>query len=99
MQDLPENHFAVSGASWVNIMTFLFCFLTGFGQDACREPISSVFRFVFDQNADGVVDDSELADVYEVEPCMRNFFKECAKAKETFTEAEFCSCFNDVGKQ
>ena len=24
MQDLPENHFAVSGASWVNIMIYLF---------------------------------------------------------------------------
>ena len=24
MQDLPENHFVVSGASWVNIMIYLF---------------------------------------------------------------------------
>lgn len=54
---------------------------------------------MFDQNADGILDDSELADVYEIEPCMRHFFKECAKGKETFTEVEFCSCFNDVGKQ
>ena len=26
MQDLPENHLAVSGASWVNIMTYLVVF-------------------------------------------------------------------------
>ena len=26
MQDLPENHFAVSGASWVNIMIYLVVF-------------------------------------------------------------------------
>ena len=24
MQDLPENHFRVSGASWVNIINFFF---------------------------------------------------------------------------
>ena len=27
MQDLPENHFAVSGASWVNIIIYLFIYL------------------------------------------------------------------------
>ena len=27
MQDLPENHFAVSGASWVNIMIYLFALI------------------------------------------------------------------------
>ena len=27
MQDLPENHFTVSGASWVNIMIYLFIYL------------------------------------------------------------------------
>jgi len=71
--------------------------LTGFEQETCREPIHTVFRYVFDQNMDGVLDDSELADVYEAEPCMREFFKKCAKGKDTFTEAEFCSCFTTVG--
>ena len=27
MQDLPENHFAVSGASWVNIMIYFYLFI------------------------------------------------------------------------
>ena len=53
---------------------------------------------MFDLNGDSLVDDSELAEVYEVEPCMKQFFKTCSKGKETFTEAEFCSCFNTVGK-
>lgn len=60
-----------------------------------------MFRYVLDQNADGVLDDSELADIYEIstEPCIKQFFKTCAKGKETFTEAEFCSCFTSIGKE
>ena len=30
MQDLPENHFRVSGASWVNIFIIFFNYLSGF---------------------------------------------------------------------
>lgn len=73
----------------------------GFDQTTCREPISSVFRYVLDQNTDGILDESELADIYEIsaEPCIKEFFKTCAKGKETFTEAEFCSCFTSVGKE
>ena len=75
-------------------------FHVGFDKTSCREPISSVFRYVLDQNADGVLDESELADIYEIstEPCIKEFFKACAKGKETFSEAEFCSCFSSVGK-
>lgn len=60
-----------------------------------------MFRYVLDQNTDGVLDDLELADIYEIsaEPCIKEFFKTCAKGKETFTEAEFCSCFTSVGKE
>ena len=59
-----------------------------------------MFRYEFDLNMDGVLDiDSELAEVYEAEPCTREFFKKCAKGKETLTEKEFCSCFNTVGKE
>lgn len=73
-------------------------FPSGFEQNACREPISSVFRLVLDQNHDGALDNSELADIYEIatEPCIKKFFKNCANGKETFTEAEFCSCFTSV---
>lgn len=60
-----------------------------------------MFRFVLDQNSDGVLHESELADIYEIstEPCIKQFFKKCAKGRETFTEAEFCSCFTQVGKE
>ena len=75
-----------------------WCILIGFDRETCREPISFVFHHVFDENMDGVVDDSELAYIYHSEPCTREFFKKCAKGKETFTEAEFCSCFTTVGK-
>ncbi|PFX21506.1 testican-2-like [Stylophora pistillata] len=73
-------------------------FPSGFDQNACREPISSVFRLVLDKNHDGVLDESELAVIYDIatEPCIKKFFKNCAKERETFTEAEFCSCFTAV---
>lgn len=70
-------------------------FPSGSGKTVCREPIHSVFNYVLDQNTDGVLDEAELADIYEIgtEPCIKAFFKDCAKGRETFTEAEFCSCF------
>lgn len=73
-------------------------FPSGFDQNACREPISSVFRLVLDKNHDGVLDESELAVIYDIatEPCIKKFFKNCANERETFTEAEFCSCFTAV---
>ena len=37
MQDLPENHFAVSGASWVNIM---ICFLLPSSSSLRNVPIN-----------------------------------------------------------
>lgn len=60
-----------------------------------------MFNYVLDQNADGVLDEAELADIYEIgtEPCIKAFFKDCAKGRETFTEAEFCSCFSTAGKE
>lgn len=81
--------------------TFLSLFLLGSDKTVCREPIHSVFHYVLDQNADGVLDDAELADIYEIatEPCIKEFFKNCAKGRETFTEAEFCSCFSTAGKE
>lgn len=70
-----------------------------FDQEACREPISSVFRYVFDENRDGMLEESELAIVYGTDtydPCMKEFFNECTKGKESLTEKEFCSCFSAV---
>ena len=72
-----------------------------FDQEACREPISSVFRYVFDENRDGMLEESELAIVYGTDtydPCMKEFFNECTKGKESLTEKEFCSCFSAVGR-
>lgn len=59
-----------------------------------------MFRLVLDKNHDGVLDESELEVIYDIatEPCIKKFFKNCANEKETFTEAEFCSCFISVGK-
>lgn len=71
-------------------------FPSGSKKQGCREPIRTVFRQLFDHNADGLVDETELADLYEAEPCMKQFFKTCSKGKETFTEPEFCSCFKSV---
>ena len=72
--------------------------VSGSKKQGCREPIRTVFRQLFDHNADGLVDETELADLYEAEPCMKQFFKTCSKGKETFTEPEFCSCFKSVGR-
>ena len=79
----------------------LILFISGSGETVCREPIHSVFNYVLDQNADGVLDQAELADIYEIgtEPCIKAFFKDCAQGRETFTEAEFCSCFTTAGKE
>ena len=76
-------------------------FISGSDKTVCREPIHSVFNYVLDQNADGVLDQAELADIYEIgtEPCIKAFFKNCAQGRETFTEAEFCSCFTTAGKE
>ena len=72
--------------------------VSGLKKQGCREPIRTVFRQLFDHNADSLVDETELADLYEAEPCMKQFFKTCSKGKETFTEPEFCSCFKSVGR-
>lgn len=79
---------------------FLLLFMSGSDKTDCREPIHSVFNYVLDQNADGILDEAELADIYEIgtEPCIKSFFKDCAKGRETFTEADFCSCFTTAGE-
>ena len=75
------------GSFWVN-------------KDACREPISSVFHDVFDENKDGVLEFSELPgfNEFSMDPCMMAFFEKCAGGKKILTEKEFCSCFSSVGK-
>ena len=79
-------------------MLQLYFVVSGSKKQGCREPIRTVFKQLFDHNADGLVDETELADLYEAEPCMKQFFKTCSKGKESFTEAEFCSCFKSVGR-
>ena len=85
---------------WEHSLNFLQLnfVVSGSKKQGCREPIRTVFRQLFDHNADGLVDETELADLYEAEPCMKQFFKTCSKGKETFTEPEFCSCFKSVGR-
>ena len=79
------------------LQLYFVYFRSGLKKQGCREPIQTVFKQLFDHNADGLVDETELADLYEAEPCMEQFFKTCSKGKEAFTEAEFCSCFKSVG--
>ena len=83
--------------SSLNLLQLYFV-VSGSKKQGCREPIRTVFKQLFDHNADGLVDETELADLYEAEPCMKQFFKTCSKGKEAFTEAEFCSCFKSVGR-
>lgn len=69
-----------------------------FKSDACREPISSVFHDVFDENKDGMLEFSELPGFSEfsMDPCMMAFFEKCAGRKKSLTEKEFCGCFSSV---
>ena len=44
MQDLPENHFTVSGASWVNIMIYFILFIY---IDLIDVNVAFIYLFIF----------------------------------------------------
>ena len=60
----------------------------------CLQPVQWMFNYL-DVNNDGVLQDTELADIENVksEHCMKRFFLECDRNQNgTVEKTEFCRC-------